>query len=621
MRKGVTSKMGATKSQEKKPSQSLVIKSRWTYSSSAKRAVASTTSTYRTTLTLTPQEEEAITRIGAYLFSIQMEDWPRCKEGNLTLKERKNAISDKVGTRYAYAIIKRNDEQHKLQKRNVEAEQQLLEREVRSLEKRQAQAQAWRENHPEGPDPQNPPAKRAYNPLSYEEHSRLDHDRHRLKQLEDGWWDVTFGGKRQHRVAMRAIARGDEDAQERLVAWKKSRYAIKAIGDSSHACGNSVVRVDTKGVLSILIPEAIRTDVQEIMGWEELRKQLVIEAPVFYPYGNDQVQASIRANRCVTSTVTFIDGEWVILSQVNSDSLVNVTSSAVAADGGSVRTKDGQSFLNGASNPAVVARNAVRDVKKALEKDVVRGGLSGSDRNNVDFRKSRYLGIDVNAGHIDCCVCDVYGNPVGKPVTIPYRLYGSSKQTKSSILHALDRVRHLCELRKIECVFIEDLNGFLDSRSRVLNDGGRDFRCVVSSIPCGELRDWIVRKLTFGLCHVEFVAAAFTSKCASAFWFDVFSDGHQGAALMIARRGLGLGLFRRVSSGSLSSCVTGEDAHQGCLGGSVPVACSGASLLGDAMVGSAGSAGSENQEQPGLNGGHLGLTLRRRHTSVTLGSA
>lgn len=604
---------------QRKASARLVERSHWTYASSTKRAVASDTSTYRTRLNLTQAEETALTRIGGYLFSLQLEDWQRCKDGDLTMKERKNAISDRIGTRYAYAIVKRNDEQKKLQERNIQSEQHLLEREIETLEKRDTQARAWLEQHPNGIDSDTPPAKKEYNPLSYAEHSRLDYARCRLEKLDDGWMDVTFGGKQQHRIAMRALARGDENAQELLATWKKSRYAIRAIGDSSHACGNSVVKVDQDGILSVLIPEAIRQDVQKDMGWAEEQRMLVIAEPVTYPYGNEAVQASVRANRCVTNTVTFIDGEWAILTQVNSGSLVNTVASAKAAEGGSVRVEGGQSFQEGVSNPAVVARNAAKKAKKSLEGDVVRAGLSGRDA--VAARKARYLGVDVNAGHVDCCVCDVYGNPVGKPLTIPYRLYGSSKQTKSSVLHALDRVRHVCELRHVECVFIEDLKGFLDSKSRVLNDGGRDFRRVVSSIPCGELRDWLIRKLTFGACHVEFVAAAYTSRCASAFWFDVFSSGHHGAALMVARRGLGLGLFRRVPGGSCSSCVTGEDVCRGCLGESGLVAFSGGPLSGGAVTGSAGSAGGGGRERPELNGTHLGLSLRRRHASVTPSSA
>ena len=119
-------------------------------------------------------------------------------------------------------------------------------------------------------------------------------------------------------------------------------------------------------------------------------------------------------------------------------------------------------------------------------------------------------------GHIDLMVCDIHGNPCGKALTIPYEMYGSSKTNKSSVLHALDRVKHIVERRHVECVFLEELKGFLDSKSRILNDGGNVFRRIVSSIPCGELRDWLIRKLSsVPGCHVEFVSAAYTSKVNS----------------------------------------------------------------------------------------------------------
>ena len=165
-------------------------------------------------------------------------------------------------------------------------------------------------------------------------------------------------------------------------------------------------------------------------------------------------------------------------------------------------------------------------------------------------------------GHIDLMVCDIHGNPCGKALTIPYEMYGSSKTNKSSVLHALDRVKHIVERRHVECVFLEELKGFLDSKSRILNDGGNVFRHIVSSIPCGELRDWLIRKLSsVPGCHVEFVSAAYTSKVGHVFWGDVFADVHQAAALMIARRGLGLRLFRRIPTGLHESSAIYADCQ------------------------------------------------------------
>ena len=124
----------------------------------------------------------------------------------------------------------------------------------------------------------------------------------------------------------------------------------------------------------------------------------------------------------------------------------------------------------------------------------------------------------------------------------------------------------------MSCVFIEKLNGFLDCKSKALNRGSHAFRRAVHRIPCGELRSWITRKLTFGECHVELVPAAYTSKCGEAFWSDLFDSNHQAAALMIARRGLGLGLFRRVPARPPRSSVTEGECGSACLGDESPAA-------------------------------------------------
>ena len=106
--------------------------------------------------------------------------------------------------------------------------------------------------------------------------------------------------------------------------------------------------------------------------------------------------------------------------------------------------KDGKaaSFANGEDNPAVVARKQVNEAKRTLKKDTVFASLDRSKISSED-NKRRFMGIDVNAGHIDLMVCDIHGNPCGKALTIPYEMYGSSKTNKSSVLHALDRVKHI----------------------------------------------------------------------------------------------------------------------------------------------------------------------------------
>lgn len=560
----------------------LSEKASWTFANGTTRGITDTASAYRADLHLTEQEECAITLIGEYLYGLRLQDWQTCKENKGTdITGRQKAISKACNARYAYAICQMNNQQYQLQKRNIADEIRLLEKEQKTFDKREEKAAEWLKNHPDKlTDDGKKPAKKDYNPLGYSDYNRRDRNKKRLERIRDGWYDVTFGGKPNHRTLMRAIQRdGYEANAEKMTHFKKSRYNIKAIGDSTHKFGNSIVRIDDTWHLSIRVPDALRQDFANIMGIELKEKEkpvLRIEEPVVFKYGADNIFYNITNDKAVTNDITFTDGKWIISTIVNSDSSTNTISSEAARNGGSVKVEDGgSSFAAGDDNPCVIARRAVRSANAALKRDTIRSNFDGKAyahdaRASFAARGARFAGVDVNAGHIDIAVCDVYGNLIGKPRTVYFNSYRSDKQNKSSVLHALDVVRHFCERRHVECVFFEDLKGFLGSRSRTLNEGGHDFRRCVSSIPTGQIKDWGIRKLTSDSCHVEFVAAAYTSQCAKEFWLGssaalsggsedscvcVFSGVHQAAALMIARRGLGLGLYRRFGCGPVASCV------------------------------------------------------------------
>jgi IS605 OrfB family transposase len=189
---------------------------------------------------------------------------------------------------------------------------------------------------------------------------------------------------------------------------------------------------------------------------------------------------------------------------------------------------------------------------------------------------------------------------------------GTSEQIKSSVLHALCCVRYIAERRHVSCVFIEKLKGFLDCKSKALNRGSRAFRRSVHRIPCGELKEWIVRKLTFDGCHVEFVPAAYTSKCAEEYWSDIFSSSHQAAALMIARRGLGLGLFRRTPASPRLSCVIDAERSSDSRDSSASMVDGGRARIGSDCGEEPGQPGDDIRGASVLDGAFL-RKLRRTH--------
>ena len=451
----------------------LAEKASWTFANGTARGVTAATNAYRTDLHLNEREERVITLIGEYLYKLRLQDWKECKgnEGS-NLADRKKAISKACGERYAYAICQLNNQQYQLQKRNIADEIKFLEKEQKIFDEREEKSAEWLKTHPDKlTDDGKKPAKKDYNPLGYRDFNRRDRNKKRLEKIQGGWYDVTFGGKSNHRTLMRAIQRdGYEANAEKMACFKKSRYNIKAIGDSTHKCGNSVIRIDDTWHLSIRVPDALRQDFANIMGIELKEKEkpvLRIEEPVVFKYGADNIFYNITNDKAVTNDITFTDGKWIISTIVNSDSSTNTINSEAPKNGGSVKVEDGgMSFATGEDNPAVVARRAVRSAKASLKHDTVRSNFDGAAcahdaRMAFAARGARFAGVDVNAGHIDVAVCDVYGNLIGKPKTVYFDSYRSDKQNKSSVLHALDVVRHFCERRHVECVFFEDLKGDL----------------------------------------------------------------------------------------------------------------------------------------------------------------
>ena len=591
--------------------------SRWRFAGKQKRTVASTTSSYNAKLDLSACEADALTIIGSCLFKYRLDDWKACKAEDANMAQRKKALSNDIGDRYAYAITRLNNDQLRLQKDNVKRDIKLKQAENKTFEKRIEQARKWTRMHPGIVDEKGkPPSKKNYDPLSYEELGRYQHNLSTLeKYAQDEYVGVTFGGKARQKTAVRMMQRdpGSQEARKKLLDWKLSRYNIYAIGDSSHACGNSVIRLDGDGRLRILVPTPVRDAVAKALGKNlEGDKYMTLEKPVKFHYGWEELLQSILDGRCVTSSITYDDEArcWRLTSTANTSSDMNMKTSEAALEGGSVSDGDIQSFATGKDNPAVVARNAIKDATSELKKNTVSSSIDRSAIPSGD--RHRFMGVDLNYGHIDVIVSDIHGNPCGDALTIPYSTCGNSKQLKSSLLHALDRVKHICEYRHVEVVFIEDLNGFFKGKSRVLNSGGRDFRRWVSSIPSGMFREWLVRKLSSSSCHVELVPSAYTSQAAAAFWDDVFSDGHQGAALMIARRGLGLGLFRRMPCSPCQSGVTGSECcPDDCLT-TDPDAAGGVSRTGPDCGEDTAFAVSDNRGLPVSKSGLLD-ELRRVH--------
>jgi hypothetical protein len=81
-----------------------------------------------------------------------------------------------------------------------------------------------------------------------------------------------------------------------------------------------------------------------------------------------------------------------------------------------------------------------------------------------ELRRSRALGVDLNAEHLDCWVLDASGNPVGSPHTIPLHLDALSASTREGRLRAaIAEILRLAQTNGCRSIVIEDLD-FADAR-------------------------------------------------------------------------------------------------------------------------------------------------------------
>jgi hypothetical protein len=176
-----------------------------------------------------------------------------------------------------------------------------------------------------------------------------------------------------------------------------------------------------------------------------------------------------------------------------------------------------------------------------------------------DLRHCRALGVDLNAHHLDAWVLDPTGNPVGPPHTIPLELDGLPASTRDGRLRAaITAVLRLAADRGCESILVENLD-FADARHsgrETLGRGrrGKQFRRIVAGIPTRRFRTLLVGMAANHGLWVIAVDPAWTSVWGQRYWQTQLKEStkssatitrHHAAAVVIGRRGLGVGARRR----------------------------------------------------------------------------
>jgi hypothetical protein len=201
----------------------------------------------------------------------------------------------------------------------------------------------------------------------------------------------------------------------------------------------------------------------------------------------------------------------------------------------------------------------------------------------AELRRRPALGVDLNAAHLDCWVVDPAGNPVGPPRTIPLELGDLPASTRDGRLRgAISATLRIAQSTGCWSIMVEDLD-FTDARQvgrETLGRGrrGRRFRRIVSGMPTRRFRDLMVGMAANAGLWVVAVDPAWSSVWGRRYWQGpldhstkqaITITGHHAAAVVIGRRGLGLGARRRPG-------VTGP--HQGMGNGELPARLDGRAL-------------------------------------------
>ncbi len=171
-------------------------------------------------------------------------------------------------------------------------------------------------------------------------------------------------------------------------------------------------------------------------------------------------------------------------------------------------------------------------------------------------RAAGLLGVDLNTDHLAAYRVDAHGNPLGAPHTVRFDTTGPPALRDARLREAVLALLDLATSTGAGTIVVEDL-GFTDPTVKETTGRGkrgRTLRRTVAGIPTGQLPARLVAMAARRGITVVAVDPRYTSKVGGKAWAahlaarritpDVVTR-HHGAAVAIARRGLGMRLAPR----------------------------------------------------------------------------
>jgi hypothetical protein len=454
----------------------------------------------------TVEEGEALAAIGELLGSVcRGELAGRIRLGRLDRRtharwraQRKRSVTAVSSSRWAGAITRAVEDQYQLGVRGLAAHVADLRAALEVLEQRCV----LRPGQPapvHGAQTSGRSGRRGYRSAAqrFAKTRRLAILGERLaaaeRALGAGRPPITVGGKRLWRTRNHLDA-ADMDQQQWRVRWHAARMFLTADGESGKPGGNETIRLDEAGRLTIKTPAALTA---------QFGTHVVIEAPVRFSHRGAEWAQRVAGRRAVCYDISY-------------------------------DPKRGRWYLDASwkTTPQPMPR---------LD----------------ELRTGPVLGVDLNSGHLACCVLDASGNPIGEPVSIAVVTAGlPASQRDGRLRAAISRLLDHAHQHNCTAMVVENLD-FADARAtgrETLGGGqrGKRLRRTIAAIPTAKFRTRLTSMATRRGIAVIGVDAAYTSRWGAQHWRKPLQQqtsepvtAHHAAAAAIGRRGLGLAIRRR----------------------------------------------------------------------------
>jgi IS605 OrfB family transposase len=236
----------------------------------------------------------------------------------------------------------------------------------------------------------------------YGKQQRLAHLRSELAELLAHRHPVIVRGGQRLWRARQHLAEANLTEPAWQAAWHEARAFRSALGSGDELSGNLTIRVDQDGVISILLPVALRSQANSADG-----RHYRLDATASFSYRGDEWRARLTAGGAITYTIRhdLERGRWYL------DAAWKIASTPI------------QSIVG------------------------------------------RTLGVDLNADHAACWVLDRSDNPIGSPVQIRFALTGSSSHRDAQLRAVISEILRLARQRGCTSVAIENL-GWGDETGR-----------------------------------------------------------------------------------------------------------------------------------------------------------